>query len=314
MKGYLENWASIPHPASDTHDEALACDQLGMYVKMATGTNPALTNRGITLIEKRLANGSKIPLFQVRALLINSVESTTVQRRQSYRIQKAVLSHIVAHDIHMAWPEMWAIISDRMEVVLAHDFEQSSTSISHVLWCKAHKKAILQFLPQLQFEEVEGALNEGKNAPMLALNQLLRTKLGSMIYAEHVGEMRWEEFVTKCAQAIKDLMNLDFLQEETIIFAKSMMQMTSELVSSGTDAIEKNVSVVKWTHVPMEVGVTHIDDHWNIPLYTAKVMCCMNSEKVRLYPWDELLLEGKKVSFYPEACNVDMGIVEPIAD
>ena len=304
-------WDDLPKLAISSNDDEFVDDAIGDLVVQALGQNPASKKLAVGLIIKRLESG-KLALWQIRSLLEISVESPRLHRALSYRLLLATLVHFIEHDMHLAWPDGWEYIKQKMKTVFLDHWHSVHATWGRQVFCEKYEKILMQFLPAEHWKLVETALTTKAQVPVESLNIVLDDMLGGAMYSDEVSELRWDEFIQKGSQLLKNAMDHDFDLTEVTALQTRMRQAGNNMVVQGIDITGHTTIQQKWLGFGVELQVTAVNDYWEVGFYIALSMCAVNSGKARKLPWEDDLLGGEFVPAYPQACYMSDDVIRDI--
>jgi hypothetical protein len=309
-----KDWSELPVVPNVNLDDEFIDASIGDMVVKAFGANPALKANGVGLLEQRLIGGGRVALWQLRKLLVLSADEKEITHKNAQRLQHAILRHMSEHDLVDKYKEGWMQLKRQMEMVAVSHWEKVNESLGRAAYVRAFRKVLLNFVDAEALDAVEAALRDGKIVPIAMLNKLLSTVIGSYIYSDNAKDIQWNAFLVSIADGIKNLMHLNFDNDEVLNSSAKMRRETQALVFEGVDALEKAEVIVNWFGFQMPIPVTHVDNFWEAPLYAAKVCCAINAGVLNPFtPWEKLLLVNGKIPNYPEACRVPEAVIESIA-
>jgi hypothetical protein len=293
------DWGELPDVPGDDDDEDGDDEELGELVAHAIGDNPCARGPNIARLEKKLQTAQNLPLFQIKSLLDCSVESITVPRKSSMRIQLAVLLHMTQYQQHMRWPEGWAAIKSRMELVLMSHMESLTPTLDRDDFLRKFRKVIELFCPPSAVADVVTAVDANLAVPTPQLRSLLETQLGQKLFSKEARELNWAEFVNDATTRLRDLIHQDWLEGENTAFVNRMREWTREIGRSGHTAPVLAREKFVWLNFSVLFPVADLDDYWSIPHYIALASCAVNAEVVSIMPWERVLLGGGAIRNYP---------------
>ena len=130
-------------------------------------------------------------------------------------------------------------------------------------WINSFEPEVALFVPWAAMKKVlEAKENKLPELPLEPLNEILRTKIGKLMFALEARQAQWSNHVAFVNDHIESLFLADWDPAEVNNFNMLMKRATRELGQCGVRAYDKQDTKLNYCGRPWKVEAQHVDDHW----------------------------------------------------
>lgn len=169
--------------------------------------------------------------------------------------------------------------------------------------CHAERVMKETLVPFVCVQQVEEAVANKRELPVEALQSIVATQVGSLLYKGEGLVVRYKLFVRSIEERLKQLEDLGHTADDMSNF-KTVVVAEARVVMESAPAFERKVCSLRFLGERMEISILSVNDEWGFRLAAKMHSLAISQSQVRRMPWEELIFDDKKLDGLPETIMV----------
>ena len=197
------------------------------------------------------------------------------------------------------WPALWEKVGPDFDKVMEDESSSSNLALREQ-FVVGHKHELAALMPYECIQECEAAIKVKKDPPIVALQQVMRSLTGSLLYKEQGTKMNYSLYLLKIDQDLKCLEDNRYEEAEMVSF-KSLIKARAAYVMQGVPMFTQKNTVIGYLFTGVSVSVSSANDEWAFRLAARiRTIAWSNKQLVKL-PWEILLVgQDNRIDGTPE--------------
>lgn len=273
-------------------------DELLTAVAHAHDPNPA--QRRTDTILSYLEYSAACNLTELKFMISSSREGPTMIRKSSLKVLVHILKYIGKHSLHTKWPAFWKQSSGDFDTTFAsHVAMNPPDAAIRAQYVHGLRSAFDTLVPFTNVQKVEDAVAAKNEVPCDSLQEIMKTKVGALLYKSEGLVMRYKVFIKTIDERLSELEDLSYSSADVVAF-NDVMTMESKEVMRCCPAFERKVCSLKFLGEAMDPPIASINDEWSFRLAAKMTSQAVSTNQLPRLPWEVLLFDKAKLAGYPE--------------
>ena len=142
----------------------------------------------------------------MKLIFIHSREGPKMTMRNSHRKAIALLRMAGKKELWKVWPRLWEKVTHGLDEIFAQYTATHVVSSSiRDEWARANIPALTPLVAIDELMKIEDALAKKQAAPLEALQQVLSTKVGKVLYADEAASLAYRSYLQRIDTNVYEL-------------------------------------------------------------------------------------------------------------
>ena len=225
---------------------------------------------------------------ELKLLMKATQEGPLVTRGRSRQLVVAILAYIGKHRLDLRFKNLWEQVnSDFDQVFTAVTTDKPAKANLRQEWLIGQENALIPLTSYESMLAVSKAVQEKRPVPVPALQSILNSHIGRLVFKAEDIKMRYELFVLSIDKRIRDLEFHSFSKAEMQGFTEVMLSETKRVMKGSPGFAKKKCTMQYLLATDFKVDITSANDEWNFRLRARIHTLAVSQGLLPGMPWEE---------------------------